>query len=552
MEENHKRQQLQNQNERGCILVFDGDGNHHNDARCDIQLDFEILDDAAIEEKIAAERDKKQKIWKERPTIWEDMTEYWIDANRSMYMLRKAYPKELSGKDDVQATKLLARWLKDKQDNKQVGKNIGGIPVIGLDLDNELANIVRARIAVGLQMDLFMMRLMVRKLIRRDGKEHLLVENGGKNVFGDDWCFRFYKRHKFKRRVATTKMRLAVPADYDQKLEKYLEVGAQIFSQNDIPPDLVVNGDETSVNLVGKSKFTFAQQGARKVRAIGIGDNDKAAVTATLCISATGDVLPAQIIWPGKTNRTHPRGNPPEGVFWDHTESHWQTPDSFKRFIDKVLVPWKKRKIEDLGLDPDQQKMVFKLDMHYSHHKEEMAKYMLERNIIPLYVPAGCTDILQECDVCLNFVFKVEIRNQFRDYLHNQFMDWCAENEGVCIAEFRPSMATSVLKGKLSDWLRRAIECLHTPEMRLTIIKCFDVNGKFDEIRKRAAIRRESVVQTELDVAAMLAAFAQMIGGNLTEEQQDNLEEDKEYDPVDDLTECLEVDEDADAGVEGS
>jgi hypothetical protein len=88
--------------------------------------------------------------------------------------------------------------------------------------------------------------------------------------------------------------------------------------------------------------------------------------------------------------------------------------------------------------------------------------------------------------------------------------------------------------------------------MRLTIIKCFDVNGKFDEIRKRAAIRRESVVQTELDVAAMLAAFAQMIGGNLTEEQQDNLEEDKEYDPVDDLTECLEVDEDADAGVEGS
>ena len=113
-------------------------------------------------------------------------------------------------------------------------------------------------------------------------------------------------------------------------------------------------------------------------------------------------------------------------------------------------------------------------------------------------------------------------------------------------------MATSVLKGKLSDWLRRAIECLHTPEMRLTIIKCFDVNGKFDEIRKCAAIRRESVVQTELDVAAMLAAFAQMIGGNLTEEQQDNLEEDKEYDPVDDLTECLEVDEDADAGVEGS
>jgi hypothetical protein len=59
VEENHKRQQLQNLNERGSILVFDEDGNHHNDARCGIQLNFEILDDAAIEEKIAAERDKK-------------------------------------------------------------------------------------------------------------------------------------------------------------------------------------------------------------------------------------------------------------------------------------------------------------------------------------------------------------------------------------------------------------------------------------------------------------------------------------------------------------
>ena len=36
----------------------------------------------------------------------------------------------------------------------------------------------------------------------------------------------------------------------------YLEVGAQIFSQYDIPQELVANGDETSVSLVG-----FTRQG---------------------------------------------------------------------------------------------------------------------------------------------------------------------------------------------------------------------------------------------------------------------------------------------------
>ena len=44
-------------------------------------------------------------------------------------------------------------------------------------------------------------------------------------------------------------------------LEKYLEVGAQIFSQYDISQELVVNGDETSVTLVGKTKYTYAKQG---------------------------------------------------------------------------------------------------------------------------------------------------------------------------------------------------------------------------------------------------------------------------------------------------
>ena len=81
----------------------------------------------------------------------------------------------------------------------------------------------------------------------------------------------------------------------------------------------------------------------------------------------------------------------------------------------------------------------------------------------------------------------------------------------------------------------------------------FRINGKFVEIRKRAAILRESVVQNELDeleaLEATLTAFAQMMGDDLTEEQQDNLEADREYDPVDDFTDCIEPDEDA--GVEG-
>ena len=71
VEENHKRQQLRNENERGSVLVFDVDGKHHMDASCGVEIDFEILDDYAIEEKMKAERYKKQKTHTQRPELWQ-------------------------------------------------------------------------------------------------------------------------------------------------------------------------------------------------------------------------------------------------------------------------------------------------------------------------------------------------------------------------------------------------------------------------------------------------------------------------------------------------
>jgi len=38
-----------------------------------------------------------------------------------------------------------------------------------------------------------------------------------------------------------------------------------------------------------------------------------------------------------------------------------------------------------------------------------------ENSILPLYVPAKCTDLLQECDLVLNKPFKVALKAAFRD-----------------------------------------------------------------------------------------------------------------------------------------
>ena len=45
-------------------------------------------------------------------------------------------------------------------------------------------------------------------------------------------------------------------ADFDQKREKYLKIGATLLFLHNVPPQLVINGDETAVMLVNRAKVT--------------------------------------------------------------------------------------------------------------------------------------------------------------------------------------------------------------------------------------------------------------------------------------------------------
>jgi hypothetical protein len=131
-----------------------------------------------------------------------------------------------------------------------------------------------------------------------------------------------------------------------------------------VPKELVINCDETNVLFVPRSNYTYAHKGSKKVRAIGVG-NDKAQITATIAVTESGNLLPTQLIFEGKTERCHPRGKPPSNIIWDHTDSHWQTPESYMRFIEQVLVPYKKEIISANNLNADQW-AILKHDLHYS------------------------------------------------------------------------------------------------------------------------------------------------------------------------------------------
>ena len=75
-------------------------------------------------------------------------------------------------------------------------------------------------------------------------------------------------------------------------------------------------------------------------------------VTGTFSITLSGDFLPLQIIYQGKTVRCYPKFNFPEEFNITHTLNQWSNEEKSIELIMKVLVPYVKSKKEELGLRP--------------------------------------------------------------------------------------------------------------------------------------------------------------------------------------------------------
>ena len=113
---------------------------------------------------------------------------------------------------------------------------------------------------------------------------------------------------------------------------------------------------------------------------------------------------------------------------YDYTDSHWETPATYIIYMKKVVIPDKDANIARLKLAIDQKE---------------------DNNLLSLYIPAGCTDVMQTCDTVANKPFKDEIKAAYRDYLcveydlsKTKFPDEEAEEQ------FHPKFTMSGSKGK--------------------------------------------------------------------------------------------------------
>ena len=165
-----------------------------------------------------------------------------------------------------------------------------------------------------------------------------LAEFGGDVVFSRQWAYSLLKRMKFVKRKATTAKSKHSTADFAQLKRQFLADVVTTVQMEEIPAELILNWDQTGVKIVPSSTWTMDAKGSKRVEMAGV--SDKRLITAVFCGSLTGDFLPVQAIYRGKTNRCHPRYQfPPD---WDitHSPRHWSNEETMIRYVRNIFVPY--------------------------------------------------------------------------------------------------------------------------------------------------------------------------------------------------------------------
>jgi hypothetical protein len=245
-----------------------------------------------------------------------------------------------------------------------------------------------------------------------------------------------------------------------------------------IPDELITGVDETNIQFVPTIKRARVPRGTRRIRIIGIG-HEKPQITLTIGANATGELLhPTQLIFGGKTCACHPNKGkvpPPPNLYYEHTLSHWQTPSTYMRYLEKVIVPNRLKWIERLGL-PFDQKALHRHDLHYSHKDPEVLDFMEKNHLIPLFINAGHTDIRQECDCVMNKPLKHNFTSAFKLYLHgmhNKYLLQHANNTSNEMPPFIMDLRESIMKPLMPKFAVYAYSFLETEAFQRSIRASF-------------------------------------------------------------------------------
>lgn len=224
---------------------------------------------------------------------------------------------------------------------------------------------------------------------------------------------------------------------------------------NAIPLQLLFNWDQTGVKLVPVSSWTTAESGSKQIPVVGM--EDKRETTVLLADTASGTLLPPQVIYQGKTPGCHAKVTFPEKWNITHSDSHWSTESTIVEYLDKVIILYVSCTREELDLPEDQPALAI-FDVFAAHRCHSVLDKLKSNSIHQVFVPASCTGELQPLDVGLNDQFKGLLKQEFSRWYAYEMQE--AMRQGIPISGIKVDLRASLMKPLHASWLMSVISTL--------------------------------------------------------------------------------------------
>ena len=221
-------------------------------------------------------------------------------------------------------------YLRDLQIRKEEGREMvakklpykkrGRPLLLGDYLDEQLRAYVAEICQLGLVVNISDLKAAAKGLVLHHDS-NWSRENGGHLELSTHWAKGRLRKLGFSKRRVMTKASLT-PVDFEERKAQFVFDAQAIIELEEIPDDLVVNWDQTGIHYVPVSDWTMEKVGAKRVEIVGA--NDKRHRLRLFAGTMSGEFLPPQLIYKGKTPKFLPSLDNISSD-WDitFTKNHW-------------------------------------------------------------------------------------------------------------------------------------------------------------------------------------------------------------------------------------
>ena len=288
--------------------------------------------------------------------------------------------------------------------------------LLGKELDQQVQDYVKDLRSRGCPINTSIVIGVGKGIVMNDGN---VVSRMGNNVpmsLTKDWAKYVMKRMGYVKRRGNTKAKVNIE-NFEEMRELYLHEIQNAVIMDEIPPEMVINFDQTGINYVPTSSWSMEREGAKRVEIIG--KEDKRQITAVFAGTYTGDFLPIQLVYQGKTPRCLPSFQFPSDWHATYSANHWSNEETMTDYFNKIILPYITDKRNQLNLSSNHPALLI-FDNFKGQCTQDILKLLDTNNIDVVIIPPNCTDRLQPLDLSVNKPAKEYLRDKFQNWYASQ------------------------------------------------------------------------------------------------------------------------------------